>query len=221
MKKKAFYMELAYLLGLIFMSLGVALMERADFGVSMVVAPAYLLYLKFSETWSFVTFGMMEYVFQAVLLIIMMLVLRRFRVSYLFTIVTAVIYGFILDGFMLLTDLLPLNIPVRACCYVLGMLSCSLGVALTFHTYIAPLAYELVVKELSDAFRIPVPRFKTGYDCASCLLGIVLSFCFFGLWHFEGIRLGTIFCALINGSLIGFMSKWMEGRWEFVRGWRR
>ena len=35
-------------------------MEKADFGVSMVVAPAYLLYRWLSPAWSFVTFGMAE-----------------------------------------------------------------------------------------------------------------------------------------------------------------
>ena len=48
--------------------------------------------------WSFVTFGMAEYCFQAVLLLAMCLLLR-FRVSYLFSFVTAVVYGFALDAF--------------------------------------------------------------------------------------------------------------------------
>ena len=39
-----FYTELAYVLGILALALGTALMERADFGVSMVVAPAYLLH---------------------------------------------------------------------------------------------------------------------------------------------------------------------------------
>ena len=46
MKKTVLYTELAYVLGMVGLSLSVALMTRADFGVSMVVAPAYLLYLK-------------------------------------------------------------------------------------------------------------------------------------------------------------------------------
>ena len=69
-------------------------MEKADFGVSMVVAPAYLLYRWLSPAWSFVTFGMAEYCLQAVLLLAMCLLLRRFRVSYLFSFVTAVVYGY-------------------------------------------------------------------------------------------------------------------------------
>ena len=40
----------------------------------------------------------------------MCLPLRRFRVSYLFSFVTAVVYGFVLDAFMLLGAMLPLSL---------------------------------------------------------------------------------------------------------------
>ena len=39
-KKTLIYSEAAYLIGLVVLAFGVALMEAADFGVSMVVAPA-------------------------------------------------------------------------------------------------------------------------------------------------------------------------------------
>lgn len=86
--KRTFSTELAYVFGIVFVALGVVLMEKADFGASMVVAPAYLLYRWLSPVWSFVTFGMAEYCLQAVLLLAMCLLLR-FRVSY-FEIATAI-----------------------------------------------------------------------------------------------------------------------------------
>lgn len=92
--KRTFSTELAYVFGIVFVARGVVLMEKADFGVSMVVAPAYLLYRWLSPVWSFVTFGMAEYCLQAVLLLAMCLLLR-FRVSYLFSFVTAVVYGLV------------------------------------------------------------------------------------------------------------------------------
>ncbi len=69
MKKTMLYTELAYVLGMVGLSLSVALMTRADFGVSMVVAPAYLLYLKLNPVLPFFTFGMAEYTLQAALLL--------------------------------------------------------------------------------------------------------------------------------------------------------
>ena len=48
-EKKSFYTELAYLLGIVALALGTAFSEKANFGMSMVVAPAYLVHLKVSE----------------------------------------------------------------------------------------------------------------------------------------------------------------------------
>ena len=217
--KRTFYTELAYVFGLLFVAFGVAFMEKSDFGVSMVVAPAYLLHLKISETYSFFTFGMAEYTLQAVLLIIMMIILRKFRLSYLFSFVTAFIYGMILDLCMMIIAGIPTdNMAMRLFLYVLGMWLCAIGISLFFHTYIAPEVYELFVKEVSAKCNVEIHRFKTGYDICSCLIGVILSFCFFGLWVFRGVKWGPIFCALINGTMIGLCSKFFDRFFEFKDG---
>ena len=219
MKKRIFYTECAYIFGLIGLAFGTALMEAADFGVSMVVAPAYLVYLKLSQVWSFFSFGMAEYMLQAILLIILMIVLKRFKVSYLFSFVTAVIYGFLLDQSMNIVALFSSeDFVIRIALYCLGFLSCTAGVSMIFHTYIAPEVYELFVKEVSAKYNINIHKFKTCYDCVSCLVGIVISFAFFGLWHFEGIKIGTIICALINGWTISRFTHFFEKHWEFKDG---
>jgi len=217
MKRQTFFSsELAYVLGILFLALGAALMERADFGMSMVVAPAYLLHLKLSQTFPFFTFGMAEYSLQAVLLIAMCLVLRRFRPGFLFSFVTAVVYGFTLDGCIALVALVPDGgMPLRLAFYLLGMLACALGVSLFFHTYLAPEVYELFVKELSAGTGADIHRCKTMYDCVSCAAAVALSFAFFGFGRFEGVKLGTILCALVNGRLIGRCSRLLEERFAF------
>ncbi len=216
MKKKTLYSEIAYILGIITLALGTALTERTGFGVSMVVAPAYLLHLKLSEFFSFFTFGMAEYTLQAVILICMMIILRKVKLSYFFSFVTAVIYGFILDASISVVSFLPFNTFVaNIIYYCIGLLLCAFGISLLFHTYISPEAYELFVKEISAKHSIDIHKLKTIYDCVSCVLSIILSFAFFGLWHFEGINLGTIICALVNGTLIGIWSKLLEKRLNF------
>lgn len=169
-----------------------------------------------SPVWSFVTFGMAEYCLQAVLLLAMCLLLRRFRVSYLFSFVTAVVYGFVLDAFMVLGAMLPVDsMALRGLYYVLGMPFCAAGVSAMFHTYISREVYELFVKEVPAHFGADINRFKTGYDCVSCSIGVAMSFLVFGLWHFEGVKWGTILCALINGHIIGRISAFYEKHWTF------
>ena len=224
MKKTVLYTELAYVLGMVGLSLSVALMTRADFGVSMVVAPAYLLYLKLNPILPFFTFGMAEYTLQAVLLLFTIMAVRKFRPYFLFSFVTAVLYGFLLDGWMLLVQRFPAeSIALRCLWYVLGLGLGAVSIACFFKTYIAPEVYELLVKELALKLSKPTHRVKTVYDCVSCAVAVVMSFAFFGLWRFEGVKLGTVICALVNGFLIGKCTGWMDRHLDFRDGlpWRK
>ena len=216
MNKRVFSTELAYVLGIIILAVGTALMTLADFGLSMVVAPAYLLHLKVSETLSFFTFGMAEYMLQALLLIAMALLLHRFKMSYLFSFCTAVLYGLTLDGAIWLTaPLATASMVLRAVYFVTGLVMGSVAISLFFHTYISPEAYELFVKEVSEKYKVDIHRFKTGYDCVSCLLSVILSFAFFGLWQFRGVGIGTVITSAVNGWLIGWCTHTLEKHFEF------
>lgn len=211
--KPVLWSEAAYLLGLLILAWGTAWMERANFGMSMVVAPAYLVHLKVSQLWPWFTFGVAEYLLQAVLLLLLAAVQRKFKKAYLFSFVTAVLYGVLLDGMLAVTALLPgEGSAARVVYYLAGLVLCSVGVALLFYTYLPPEAYELVVKELAQKYNIPLARCKTTYDCVSCLVGVLLSFAFFGFGRFEGVKLGTVFCALVNGSIIGWCSLQLQNR---------
>ena len=218
MKKRTFYCEAAYALGIAFLAIGTAMMEKADFGMSMVVAPAYLLHLKISETFAFFSFGMAEYMFQALLILALMLIRRKAKKAYLYSFATAVVYGLALDTAIAAMSMLPVSMALRAVYYAAGMVVCSAGVACLFETYITPEAYELFVKEIAGMTGRPITRVKTAYDCTSCAAAVALSFVFFGFGRFEGVKLGTIFCALINGRLIGRISAWMKARYAFEDG---
>ena len=81
-----------------------------------------------------------------------------------------------------------------------------------------PEAYELFVKEMAEKTGKPIPQVKTVYDCASCGAAVLMSFAFFGFGHFEGVKAGTIVCALVNGFMIGRISAWLKRRFEFRDG---
>lgn len=218
-KKHVFYTEAAYAAGLLLLAIGTALMEKANFGMSMVVAPAYVLHLKLSQVLPWFSFGVAEYALQTVVLLLLAAVLRRFKKSYLFSFVTAVVYGSLLDAVISVLSGLPAQtLPLRIAWYISGMAICSLSIALLFRTYMPPAAYELFVKELSAVRSLKITRVKTVYDCISCAVGVALSFIFFGLWQFEGVKAGTVVCALVNGWLIGRCSALLDARFDFRDG---
>lgn len=215
--KKTCYTEMAWCVGILTLALGTAFMERADFGMSMVVAPAYLIYLKVSESLRWFTFGMAEYCFQAFLILVLAVVLRRFKRKYLFSFLTAFIYGNVLDIMMKTVNLIPGNgMLLRTVYYSIGMVICAMGVSLLFHTYLSPEAYELFVKEISFRFHLDINKTKTVYDCCSCMIAIAMSFAFIGFGRFEGVKWGTVLCALINGWMIGQCSRLFEKHFVFA-----
>ncbi len=216
MKKRVFYTEISYALGLVIMAFAAAFTEKADFGMSMVVAPAYIIHLKVSEFLPWFTFGVAEYCFQGVLVFATIIVMRKFKLSYLFSFVTAILYGTILDFAMNTIAFLPENtVAIRLLWYVIGTVLCSFAVSLFFHTYLSPEAYELIVKEISVKYKWDINKVKTAYDCFSVVLGIIMSFAFFGFGVFKGVGAGTIVCAFINGFLIGQFTKLLEHFFEF------
>ena len=95
------------------------------------------------------------------------------------------------------------------------LLFSAAGVSAMFHTYISPEVYELFVKEVSARFHRNIKRFKTVYDCVSCLTGVALSFLAFGFGRFVGVNWGTVVCALVNGWMIGRFSAFYEKHWTF------
>ena len=215
-KKITCYTEVAYFVALYLLALGTSLSEKAGLGLSMIVAPAYIIYRRVSEIFPKFTFGMAEYIFQGILLIILTLVMRKFKKGYLFSFVTAMVYGFMLDFNTLWVRYLPgEGYFARLGYFFAGMFLCATGVSFVFHTYISPEVYELFVKEASAKFGIKIERVKIIYDCSSCILAIILSFLFFGFGEFVGIRQGTLLCAALNGFLIGGISTILEKIFDF------
>ena len=209
MKKMKCFTEPAWLLGLILLGIGTAMLERADFGMSMVVAPAYLLHLKFSEILPFFSFGMATYLFQAALIVLLTIILRRFRLIYLGSFLTAVVYGFILDGCVALVGCFPEPALVgRLLFYICGIPLCTLGIAMVLRSYFPPEAYELLVKEVTAKRGTDFGRGKLIYDLSSLALAVVLTLLFFR--GIKGIHVGTIVCALVNGPLISCFGRLLD-----------
>ena len=214
--KKVFYTEAAYLVGLVLLAVGAMFMEKSDFGVSMILAPAYILYRWLNPLWSWFSFGVASYCYQAILLAGMSLALRRFRISYLLSFVTAFLFGLVLDAAMAICHGLPTDaFWQRAVYYGLGVVLGAAGVSMMFRTYLPPEAYELLVKEVSAHLGCDIHRCKLVYDCVSCAVSILMSFAIFGVGQFVGVKWGTPLCALVNGVVISLFSRLYQSLWEF------
>lgn len=221
MKKIRVSNEVIYVLAVLILSFATAMLAAADMGMSMVVAPAYIVSLKVP----FLTFGQAEYVVQGTLFVIYCLIMRKIKPLYFFSFASGLIYGVVLDFWRLVIPhfnpklfapgTLPVN--VRILYFVIGFLLNSLGVALYFHTYFYPQVYEFFVKGMSKRFQIPLSKFKIGFDMCCLLVAVILSFTLFH--RIVGIGIGTVILACLNGGLIGCYGKWMESHLDTYARW--
>lgn len=208
--------EITYLAAIILLSLAVAILSAANFGISMIVAPAYLLSLKTG----FLSFGQAEYVIQACVFILLCIVLRKFKFAYLFSFGTCLIYGFVLDLWRKIPFLNPaatppdsIDLPLRIAMFIVGMILTSFAVALFFKTYLFPQVYDFFVKAVSAKYGIKLALLKTTVDLSCLTASVIMTFAFFG--EIKGIGWGTLVMALLNGTVIGFFSKLLDKSFSF------
>lgn len=220
-KKSVFYTELAYLFGLALLAFGTALMTYGGFGLSTAVAPAYLLHLYISSFFPGFSFGIAQYVIQGAVLLLLAILLRKPRLTYLLTFCTAAVYALLLDSAIRLISLLPEFLPLRIAAYILGAVVCCNALAFIFESYLPPAAYDLFSKEMAAKFQKPVYKFVNLYNLGSLLLAVVFSFLFFG--DLRGLGIGTVVCALSYGSFIRFFQRFYHKHFHLTDklSWRR
>lgn len=212
MKKIRICSEAVYLIAMLCISFAVAMVSASDFGVSMIVASAYII----SEKVSFLTFGQAEYIVQGLLFIVFCILMRKIRIVYFCAFVTSLFYGALLD---LWRAAVPhfnpavcapgdLHLAVRIAYMVVGMAMTSFAVALFFKTYLCPQVYDYFVKAVSAKYGINRTVFKRIFDAACLATACALSFLFFG--RPVGIGIGTLLMTLLNGLLIGAFDRLLD-----------
>ena len=216
MKKIRISSEVAYFAAIALLSLAVAILTAANLGISMIVAPAYLLSLKTGV----LTFGQAEYVIQAGLFIVLCIILKKFKFAYLFSFVTCLIYGIALDLWRKIPCFNPtvtepgsMDLWLRIAMFVVGVILTAFSVALFFKTYIYPQVYDFFVKAVSDKYGIKLSVLKTIVDLTCLTSSVIMTFAFFG--EIKGIGWGTLVMALLNGAIIGFFSKLLDRTFDF------
>ena len=201
--------ELALALAVVFNSFGVVLMLYSGSGISAISSVPYA----FSEVFPFLTLGTWTYLFQAVLILTLMVLRRRFVVSYLFSFVVGFVFSELLDLHELWINVLPVNLGWRVVYFVVSYLILCFGIALSNRCKLPIVPTDLFPRELAQITKINYPKVKISFD-AICLLvtaGMTLLF----LGHLQGIGIGTVLAALTMGKVIGIMGNWLDRHFVF------
>jgi uncharacterized membrane protein YczE len=222
MKKISKSSELLWLLGNIFVALGVSICSKADLGVSMIAAPAFVITDALQSLWSGFSVGMTEYIFQGILLIILCFIVRRFNWRYLLAFAVAIIYGYTLNLFLFLIGSVSFEaVWLRWVMLIVGDIFTAFGVACFFRTYMPLQVYELFVAELASRFKFNINKVKWLFDISLLVVSILLALFLFddaktfklstiGYTSFHSIGLGTLVTTVINSPIIALMSKLID-----------
>ncbi len=223
MKKLEKSSELLWLLGVIFVALGVAICSKADLGVSMVAAPAFVI----SEAlilyvWSGFSVGVVEYLFQGLLLIILFISIKKFSLKFLLAFLVAVIYGYTLNFFIWALSYVQISIVIlRWVALIIGDIITAFGVACFFRTTYPLQVYELFVAKIASTYKLSIGNVKTVFDYSLLVLSIILALTLFGdvnsfdfttiyYQSFHSIGLGTLVTTFINSPLISLLIKLVD-----------
>lgn len=193
-----------FVLGMIFLPFSVTLCTKANLGMSMIAAPTYII-----SEYTPLSYGQTEYIFQALVLVVMCLIVGKFKWSYLTSFLTAILYGSILDFFIwLLKDWDVSAMWMRVLVFACGIFFCAVGVAMYMCTYLAPCAYDYLVRTVVEEKKIELKKVKLTNDFIYLILSVVLTLVLFH--RFVGVTWGTLVIAIVNGNLISFVYKQFE-----------
>ncbi len=201
---------------MIIMPFAISIMTKASLGLSMIAAPTFII----SEKVPFLTYGQTEYIFQALVLALMCVAVKKFKPTYLTSFLSAIVYGSVLDLFIWL--LRPVTIEamwLRIIVFILGMVLTSVGVALFMNTYLAPCAYDYFVRTVVKEKQLDLRKFKLGFDFAFLIIGTALTLLLFH--KFIGVTAGTLVIAVCNGNIIAFVHKRINKSFEVYNAFPR
>lgn len=191
---------LIFLIGVIILSSGSALITRSTLGSPPISSAPYVgtLLTPF-------TLGELTFLFNVLMLIGQIALLRRrFKRIQILQLPITFIFAAGLDFFMqlfawTLSDHYLVNLAVLAA----GEVMLSAGVALQVIANVLMLPGEGIVYAISVTFKLDFAKVKTCFDCSMVGTAIFLSLYF--LHSLAGVREGTLVAALLTGIIAKFL----------------
>lgn len=164
-------------------------MEQADFGMSMIVSPAFIL----SKSVSFLTYGQAEYIVASLIFILFCIIMKKFKVAYLSSFITGALYATMADVWKVILPVYPVT---------------SQYVFFIRITYFYPQIYDFFVKQVATKYNISLQTFKTGFDCTFLIFSVLFSLLVFH--KLVGVGIGTVIMAICNGTLINYFKNQLD-----------
>ncbi len=202
--------EAALLLAVVINSFGVVLMLYSGSGISAISSVPYA----FSDVFPTLSLGTWTYLFQGLLVFSLMVMRRRFVVSYLGSFVVGFVFGEFIDLHELWVGILPTAFCWRVLYFVISYLLITFGIVLSNRCRLPIIPTDLFPREMSHIYGVGYPTVKVSFDVIC--LAITAGMTYFVFGHLDGLGVGTVLAAFTMGKAVGMMGKWIDRRVRFV-----
>lgn len=201
--------ELALLIAVMINSLGVVLMLYSKAGISAISSVPYAFSLAFPR----LSLGTWTYLFQAALIISLMVMRKKFVLNYLFSFAVGFVFSEFLDLHELWISILPTGLAWQVLYFAVSYVMLCFGIAVSNRCGLPIVPTDLFPRELSQITKIEYPKIKIGFDVICLALTACLTAIFLG--HLEGLGIGTILAAFTMGKGVGIAGDLLDKKMIF------
>ncbi len=193
-----------YLAGLMIMALGVVLIKCSALGISPLssIPDAVALITP-------LTLGNTSIAFHAFCILMQIIVEKKITLKTVLTLPLAVIFGYLIDLYMLFIVVEHAGWVLRVVLCLLGIAATGLGIVFIVGSDLMLPAPDALLHSVSENWHKPFPKVKICGDCLWVALTIVINLVSVG--RLTSVGVGTILCALLTGRTMGLFKKWLPG----------
>ena len=192
-----------YIFGLYLITLGVAFSIKSGLGSAPVSSIPYAMNL----VWN-IEIGVATFLFQALLVVIELILLRRaFKPKHFLQVFVGVLFGAFTSFSVSLMGFIPPagNLIIAFLMSILSILLIALGLFFYVPTNIIPLSVEGVTQAVAIESNRPFSRIKVYFDVCVVSSALIISYVFLG--QLGSVGIGTILGAVFVGTTVKYIHK--------------
>ncbi len=202
-KGRYFVRIFAYVIGLLIMTLGIAISVKSNLGVSPVSSIPYTI-----TCVAGLEMGKATIVFHAALVLIQILLLRRaFQAKNLLQIFAGILFGYFTTfcNSLMVYFPDPTNLLVRLAMMLVSTALIAFGLFWYVPADIIPLAGEGAMLAISKVIKKPFPTVKIAFDVSMVVISLIT--CLICLHSLGSVGIGTIVAAVLVGTELRWITR--------------
>lgn len=190
-----------YIIGLLILALGAVLLKKAALGMTPILSiPAAV------STFTALSLGTTTMLFHVVCWIGILILQRKIDLKTILIIPLAVVFGWIVDGYMLLLNFGKMAFWMRIIVNLCGIAFTALGIVTIVGCQGILPAPDAFLRTINVKYTIPLSKVKMVGDAVWVVIAIVVDLVF-SHKLFLSVGVGTVLSVLLTGRLVGVFGR--------------